>query len=342
MDRGWRLATNRVGSSLSDELSRRTLAVILGAAFFVWGADASARVMPTPTVMITPPWWGKPDLVDLPDLDSLVLDPIETPPITEIALPCGVFLGEEPRLTLFDGPAWSEPPAPTIVPAWHTDKSGELVHYDQIPRRWDRPLDYDAYAYPVATFRWSSVTSGYDLDLPDELQRRNTLRTVGHGGVDLAQPLGTKIAMITLEHQLGDPKVVHVGTLFGNTVVTLHAVREGGERAHYLLIFGHLDRAAEGLQPGRLLRAGDLVGFVGESESPGLVHLHLEARRIRDGVDPTTLTGYRVLDRDVTVVTDPRNLLPRKPLGRPTSCNERRRAERRAALFDDLHLTLDP
>jgi hypothetical protein len=343
---------------LSASSSRWTFAGILGAALLVWSADASARVAPplSLSAMITPSLWVRPEVDHLtaPDPVSLLprepqlqpLEPVEMLATqgAEVAVPCGLFLGDEPRLTLFDDPRWWEPEAATIVPAWHTDKGGQIVHYDQIPRRWDRPTDYGAYAYPVGAYPGTTpVTAGYDLDLPDEEQRRGTMRAVGHGGVDLPQPIGAKISMINLDHQLGDAKVVHVGTLFGHTVVTLHSVREGGERAHYLLVFGHLDRAASGLEPGHVLRAGELVGFVGkDSESPGFVHLHLEARRIRDGVDPAMLVGPRLVARDVTVVTDPRNVLPIKPVSRASSCKERRRDVRRAALYDDLRLTFAP
>lgn len=332
--------------------SKRKFALVVGAALLAWSADAGARTLVAPLAFtMTPSWWAKPEVADAPELDSLLLDPLHLEAIDfepheneppEIALPCGLFLDHAPRLTLFDDPAWWEPPAATFVSAWHTVARGEIETYDQIPRRWDRPSDYGAYTYPVATFPgWPAIASGYDLDLPDEAQRRNGTRYVGHGGVDLPQALGTKISMIALEHQVGDPKVVHVGTLFGNSVVTLHGVREGGEQAHYLLVFGHLDRAAPGLEPGQRIKTGDLVGFVGESESPGLVHLHLEARRIRDGIDPATVTGNRVLARDATVVSDPRNVLPLRPLERAPSCKERRRAERRAAVWSDLRLSLD-
>ena len=335
---------------MSPRSSRRTFAGIIGAALLVWGADASARVTPplSLSAAITPSLWVRPEVPDpvslLPrDLPFELSDSIDMlgTQSGELTDTCGLFLDDQPRLTLFDDPRWWEPPAPTIVPAWHTDKNGAIVHYDQIPRRWERPTDYGAYVYPVVSYAGRSpVTAGYDLDLPDDEQRRGTMRAVGHGGVDLPQPVGTKINMITLDHQLGDAKVVHVGTLFGQTVVTLHVVREGGERAHYLLLFGHLDRAAPALVPGQALRAGDLVGFVGrDSESPAFPHLHLEARRIRDGVDPSTLLGPRLVARDVTIATDPRNVLPMKPATRSSSCKERRRAVQRAALFEDLQLT---
>ncbi len=37
------------------------------------------------------------------------------------------------------------------------------------------------------------------------------------------------------------------------------------------------------------LREGDAIGFVGDTGSPELVHLHLETRRVRDGIDAAKL-----------------------------------------------------
>ena len=328
------------------------LAAMVGVGLLAWGGGAAARVADPFSVTI-PPRWGGSEVTDLGLLASFERATLTgsasrwydgeagsaAEDSTQLTLPCGLFPEGEPRLTLFTDSFWQEPPAAAVVATWHTDRGGAEIDYDQIPRRWDRPTDYGAYRYPIAG--WSSVASGYDLDLPDELQRRGTFRAVGHGGVDLPQPRGTNITMIKLAHQLGDAKVVYIGPLFGNTVVTLHAVREGGERRHYVVLFGHLDAASPALKEGEPLLAGKLVGFVGDSESPELVHLHLEARRLRDGVDPATLTAARILSRETTIVTDPRNVLPLKTVLSP-SCKERVRDQRRAQIYGDLRLELEP
>jgi murein DD-endopeptidase MepM/ murein hydrolase activator NlpD len=198
----------------------------------------------------------------------------------------------------------------------HHDKRGRWIVYDQIPRRPERPADYDAYRYPVPCAR-GCVVSGYDLDRPDESQRRGRrLSHVGHGAVDLPEKKGTPIAMVPLEHQEGDAEVVFVGSLFGTTVITRHALREGGQLRDYVLLFGHLDAPAPGLQVGGHLKEGDLVGFVGDTGSPELVHLHLEARRVRTGVDVGKLAsaswggGAAMIANENSVVCDPRNVLP--------------------------------
>jgi murein DD-endopeptidase MepM/ murein hydrolase activator NlpD len=155
--------------------------------------------------------------------------------------------------------------------------------------------------------------SGYDLDRPDELQRRGRrLRHVGHGAVDLLQKRGTPVTLVALEHQQGDAEVIYAGPLFGTTIVTRHTVREGGDLRDYLLVFGHLDATAPGVDRGARLREGDTIGFVGDTGSPDLVHLHLEARRLRPGTDATKLTPAALVDGVDTVVCDPRNVLPLK------------------------------
>ncbi len=116
--------------------------------------------------------------------------------------------------------------------------------------------------------------------------------------------------LVPLEHQQGDAEVVFVGPLFGTTVVTRHTLREGGRVRDYVLLFGHLDAPADGIRAGVRLTRGDLVGFVGNTGSPELVHLHLEARRVRDGVDVSKLAPEALAANENTVVCDPRNVLP--------------------------------
>jgi murein DD-endopeptidase MepM/ murein hydrolase activator NlpD len=194
----------------------------------------------------------------------------------------------------------------------HRDRSGRWSVYEQVPKRLDRPADYDAYRYPVPCD--GCVVSGYDLDLPDAMQRRGRrLKQVGHGAVDLLQKRGTPVTLVALDHQRGDADVVYVGPLFGTTVATRHTVREGGQLRDYLLLFGHLDAVAAGVEAGARLKDGDAIGYVGDTGSPSLVHLHLEARRARDGIDLSKLGASgagALVDGSSTIVCDPRNLLP--------------------------------
>lgn len=194
----------------------------------------------------------------------------------------------------------------------HHDRHGRLKVYDQIPRLPERPESYAAYRYPIPVAD-KALVSGFDLDRPDADQRRGAhLSAVGHGGVDVVAKRGTEVRVCPLEHQEGDAEVVYVGALFGTTVVTRHMVREGGRVRDYLVLHGHLDGAAPGLAAGKHLAENELVGFVGDTGSEGLVHLHLEIRRVRDGVDVASLPPGKIAANERTVAVDPRNLLPLK------------------------------
>lgn len=244
---------------------------------------------------------------------------IETPAPTE-AGPRGLTRGSCPPMTAPDGDVCvhlvvaDDGPAAEARTNGHHDRSGQWATYEQIPRLPERPEDYDAYRYPIPPGLAGGhyVVSGYDLDQPDEKQRRGrTLKHVGHGAVDLPQAKGTPVKMIALEHQEGDAEVVYAGPLFGTTVLTRHTVREGGRSRDYVMLLGHLDSISPGTTPGTSVKEGDVVGAVGDSGSPSLVHLHLEVRRVRDGVDLAKVpAGPPMIVDSVSVVCDPRNLLP--------------------------------
>ena len=227
--------------------------------------------------------------------------------VAPAAAPGCELVFDAPTLQRWESDLWIGAPWVNVVPGGHTDKDGSWVEYDQIPRRPDRPEWYGAYRYPLAN---PIMSSGYDLDLPDEHQRRGKMSAVGHGGVDLAEKKGTPVTMIRLDHQVGDAEVIYVGWLFGETVVTRHTIREGGRKRDYVLLFGHLQEAADGLRRGQRLREGELVGLVGDTASPEFVHLHLEARRLRDGIDAWRVGAWNINARELSVVTDPRNVLP--------------------------------
>lgn len=194
----------------------------------------------------------------------------------------------------------------------HFDRAGRRVVYDHLPRRPELPADYNRYVYPVPPWGGQTVTSGYDLDRPDGLQRRGeTLNAVGHGGVDLSQERGTPVRVVSLRGEVGEPEVVFVGEMFGHTVVLRHVVREGTEVQTWLALHGHLESAAPDIQKGMTVRPGTTLGFVGDSGALGVVHLHYEIRLMRAGLDPMRVEPpQRLTAQDVSIPCDPRNVLP--------------------------------
>jgi murein DD-endopeptidase MepM/ murein hydrolase activator NlpD len=206
--------------------------------------------------------------------------------------------------------AESEPlePTPAAHPALEPGRGLEI--YDQIPRRPDRPADPARYIYPIGTpDQPPRIVSGYDLDLPGDAQRR-THQAVGHGGIDVAASRGDEVHVASLENQEGEAEIAFVGELFGTTVVTAHQIRESGRLRTYVVLYGHLERPRLGLIRSLRLASGDLVGFAGDSGSPGLVHLHLEIRQLRDGVSLDAIDLSRLVNNAVSIPTDPRNILP--------------------------------
>jgi murein DD-endopeptidase MepM/ murein hydrolase activator NlpD len=196
----------------------------------------------------------------------------------------------------------------------HRERNGQWRFYDQIPRRPERPAEYERYTLPLPIADREQIVSGYDLDVPDALQRRgDELSAVGHGGVDIVEQRGAEVRLVALEQQQGDAVALYVGPLFGNTVVTHHVLREGGEQRDYLVLFGHLERPAPGLHAGQPLAAGSPIGWVGDSGSPGIVHLHLEIRRVRPGISPSALGSGEYVHNARTVACDPRNVLLLRP-----------------------------
>lgn len=202
---------------------------------------------------------------------------------------------------------------------WHIDRRGRVETYDQVPRLPERPADFSAFRFPVKTPDRPGVPfvmSGYDLDRPNDAQRRGAhIRAVGHGGVDLTAPRGADVRLVTLEHQDGEAEVLHAGPLVGTCVVTRHVLRENGRLRTYLVVYGHLDGIAQGLTPGQPVREGDLLGYVGDTGSEGLVHLHLEVRRVRDEREGKPTAPGHVMDQAWTIAVDPRNVLPLRTPG---------------------------
>jgi len=195
----------------------------------------------------------------------------------------------------------------------HRDRLGRLEHYEHIPLRAERATDYRAYRLPVPLpASGPVVSSGYDLHLPDDAQRRGaSFKEVGHGGIDIAAPRGTPVRALVLEHQSGAASLLFAGELFGTTVVTHHTVREGTGLREYLVVYGHLERASAALARGEAVPRDAVLGFVGDTGSPGVVHLHLEIRRVRDGIRVRELAPRELVHNARTIAVDPRNLLER-------------------------------
>ena len=178
-----------------------------------------------------------------------------------------------------------------------------------LPRHPDRPAEYAAYVLPIAAEEGVRVVS--DLHGPRGPGERT--------GVNFAATKGDKVSLASLEGDEGGARVVFVGEDAGITVATLHAAREGDVARSFLVIYGHLDRPGPGVVPGARVKPGDVIGFVGDSGSPGMEQLYLEVRQVREGAlprlvpDDAAVPKGRLADDALSIATDLRNVLMKRP-----------------------------
>jgi murein DD-endopeptidase MepM/ murein hydrolase activator NlpD len=108
------------------------------------------------------------------------------------------------------------------------------------------------------------------ISSPFSLNRRSPIfRTVRpHMAIDYAAPAGTPVVAIGRGH------VEFVGWRngYGNVVDLIHS---GG----YMSRYAHFSRVAEGIRKGRVVNAGDVVGYVGQTGHATGPHLHFEFLR---------------------------------------------------------------
>jgi peptidoglycan LD-endopeptidase LytH len=140
------------------------------------------------------------------------------------------------------------------------------------------PSDHDANASPrdaaiavIPDIPMVPVAGVAERDLEDTFgQLRRGARR--HGGIDILAPRGTPVVAAM------DGWVVNIRRE-GPGGLALHLLDRSGT---YLFYYAHLDRFADRLRPGRAVRQGDLLGYVGDTgnaagRSP---HLHFEVASV--------------------------------------------------------------
>ncbi len=189
--------------------------------------------------------------------------------------------------------------APESGPGAFRDRRPRGPSFEVIPRRPDRPADPAAFRFPIEGE--PLVLRGFD-DGGNEDESPVS--------VELSAERGTTVLALALEQQVGKAKVVAAGRKTGNTLVTAHVVQGENVKRTYLLVHGHLDAFAADASVQAERAAGDALGFVGDSGSPGFVSLYLEARLLRDDVELASLDLKQLLDASNSVPIDLRNVLP--------------------------------
>lgn len=142
-----------------------------------------------------------------------------------------------------------------------------------------------------------------DLFAPESDSRRDI-----HMGVDLAAPVGSEV------HAFYDGEIFMTGINpaagdYGGTVITLHIL--GGVRVWAL--HGHLSHAsAQGKKPGDRMRAGDVIGWLGEEHENGgwNPHVHFQLALVEPQTcDMPGVVNQKDLKRALEIYPDPRLVL---------------------------------
>lgn len=110
---------------------------------------------------------------------------------------------------------------------------------------------------------FSRISSGFSLKRRHPIL--NTFRS--HKGVDYAAPTGTPIKTT------GDGVISHSGYKggYGRAVIIRHG-------SQYETLYGHMSRIARGMHPGKRVKQGQIIGYVGSSGLATGPHLHYEFR----------------------------------------------------------------
>lgn len=192
-----------------------------------------------------------------------------------------------PRIALC--PAGTLPDQGVCVPVPRPLSTASSEH--GIPKRPDRPADYQRYRLPVDPSTSPSVLPTAALDAG-----------LAKMGVSIAAPAGTPVSVPTLEDQIGPSEVVLTGKLVGDSLVTHHRTRSSGRERDYVLVLGNLDAVREFAQKSAVDPNAPVAKV-------GSVPVYFEVRLLRSGVDPFAVPAERLLDDAETVAVDPRNVL---------------------------------
>jgi murein DD-endopeptidase MepM/ murein hydrolase activator NlpD len=152
--------------------------------------------------------------------------------------------------------------------AYYFEHDGRPGYFDPF----GHSLDPEAWGSPLAAMR---VTSSFGANRMHPILGR----ILPHTGVDFAAPQGEPV------RATADGVVVDAGARGGYGVL-VEVRHPNGFATRY----AHLSRLAPGMEPGRAIRRGEVVGFVGMTGLATGPHLHYEVRRRGQPVDPLRLT----------------------------------------------------
>lgn len=147
-----------------------------------------------------------------------------------------------------------------------TDASGNVGYYTPDGQNIRK-------AFLRTPVKFTRISSKFDLN-----RKHPVLHKIrAHKGVDYAAPHGTEVKATS------DGKVTFAGVNggFGNVINLQHGQR-------YTTVYAHLSRFAKGISAGKMVKQGQIIGYVGSTGLATGPHLHYEVRV--DGTHQNPLT----------------------------------------------------
>jgi murein DD-endopeptidase MepM/ murein hydrolase activator NlpD len=168
----------------------------------------------------------------------------------------------------------------------------------------EQPGYYDPFGRPLEASAWNGPLRRMTVSSPFGARRLHPIldQVLPHTGVDLAAPVGEPV-VATAEGVIAG--AAHRGG-YGLMVEIHHP-------SGYSTRYAHLSRLEEGVAPGKAVRQGETIGYVGMTGLATGPHLHYEVRRRGQPIDPLRVTGDPDLSADIA--GEPRWAAERRDLG---------------------------
>lgn len=158
--------------------------------------------------------------------------------------------------------------AQTVLRAEAPDGTKTYVDLDGVPLQ--RARADTQLRYPV---EFTRISSGFSHSRLHPLTRRRR----PHLGVDFAAPHGTPVRAVA-------DGVVQYAKWHGQLGRTIRI--DHGRSLRYDSMYGHLTRYARGIRPGKRVRRGEVIGYVGSTGLSTGPHLHFSLVDGKRFVDP--------------------------------------------------------
>ncbi len=232
--------------------------------FLPKGPTQGAYANASPMINTSAPsdFYNQVEAVEIEELQVAAID--QTPIQSESLAPLDSSVSSEPVAPLQDIVVSEPVPTPNNVPPKPPIEGVKTASID--PSQWADPVQV-GFRMPVR----GPIVSNYG-------DKANGLR---NDGINIGASLGSAV------ESAGDGEVVYTGQAvegFGNLILVKH-------KNNYVTAYGHLSRLD--VKKGQSVRAGQIIGGVGQTGAVDSPQLHFEVRQGTKIINPESLLGNK-------------------------------------------------